>query len=159
MIKVLFVCLGNICRSPMAEGLFLHKVKKADLEGKIEVDSSGTGGWHAGERPDHRMRATASRHKVELPSRARKLILEDFALFDYVIPMDQSNMRDVFSLKGNEQEANAEILLMRQFDPLGKDQDVPDPYYGGQNGFEDVFEMLDRSTEELLAYIREQHGI
>ena len=156
MTKVLFVCLGNICRSPMAEGLFIQKVKEAGLEDQIEIDSAGTGGWHVGERADARMRQTAAKHGVDLPSRARKVKESDFRNFDYILAMDQSNLRDLEDLEGGVSGTKSRLFKMRHFDPLAHEADVPDPYYGGQRGFEDVYDMLDRSTEELLRFIREE---
>ncbi|MEM9986667.1 MAG: low molecular weight protein-tyrosine-phosphatase [Bacteroidota bacterium] len=150
MTRVLFVCLGNICRSPMAEGLFIEKVKQAGLLDQFEIDSAGTGGWHVGDRADPRMRQTAAKHGVELPSRARKVTQEDFRHFDYILAMDESNLQDLEALAEGVPDGTAQLYKMRYFDPQAPEADVPDPYYGGQRGFEEVYEMLDRSTEELL---------
>ncbi|MEO0584280.1 MAG: low molecular weight protein-tyrosine-phosphatase [Bacteroidota bacterium] len=158
-VSVMFVCLGNICRSPMAEGLFLDKVKKAGLETRIEVASSGTSGWHQGELPDRRMREVASRHKVVLPSRSQQLIPQDTVDYDYLIPMDGSNHMEVKRMVAETANSKAQVFKMRDFDPQAKGADVPDPYYGGDRGFEEVYEMLDRSTEALLAFIRVEKGI
>lgn len=156
MIHVLFVCLGNICRSPLAEGLFLHKVKEAGLDDQIIVDSCGTGGWHAGELADPRSREVARKYGIDLPSRARKLASSDFDQFDVILAMDQSNLRDLKNEASTAGGGKASIYLMRDFDPEGKGDDVPDPYYGGKQGFENVYQMLDRSTSELLTFIRNQ---
>ncbi len=153
MTKVLFVCLGNICRSPMAEGLFIDKVQQAGLTDQFEIDSAGTGGWHVGERADPRMRQTAAKHGVELPSRARKVNQEDFRYFDYILAMDGSNLRDLEALANGVPAGKAQLYKMRHFDPQAPEADVPDPYYGGQRGFEEVYEMLDRSTGQLLNHI------
>ncbi|MEM6263675.1 MAG: low molecular weight protein-tyrosine-phosphatase [Bacteroidota bacterium] len=152
-VRILFVCLGNICRSPMAEGLFLHLIKEKGLENEFVVDSAGTGGWHAGERADPRMRKTAAKHGVELPSRARKVELADFENFDYILAMDRSNYRDLKNLQQQVANSTAQVYLMRHFDPQAPDTDVPDPYYGGAEGFENVYQMLDRSVAELLEEI------
>ncbi|MEM6803898.1 MAG: low molecular weight protein-tyrosine-phosphatase [Bacteroidota bacterium] len=159
MVKVLFVCLGNICRSPMAEGLFLKQVKEAGLSDKIEIDSCGTGAWHVGDKADPRMRETASRHGINLLSRARKVEITDFREFDYIIPMDNSNLMNLQRMATHVPDIKAAIIKMRYFDEGNENADVPDPYYGGEQGFEDVFQMLDRSCAALLAFIREQHEI
>lgn len=153
MVRVLFVCLGNICRSPMAEGLFLHLVQEANLADQIEIDSAGTGGWHVGAPADARMRETAQRHGIYLPSRARQVTLKDFDQFDYILPMDQSNLADLHELQVRTPQARAKVIKMRHFDPEAPGADVPDPYYSGQRGFEDVYEMLERSCRRLLDYI------
>lgn len=159
MVNVLFVCLGNICRSPMAEGLFLHHLEAAGLSDQVRVDSAGTGGWHVGEPADRRMQQTAKSHGVHLPSRARKVRFSDFTEFDYILAMDRSNYRDLQELVSQTPDATAEVILMRHFDEKAPDAEVPDPYYGGAQGFEDVYQMLDRSTLKFMEYIREQHQI
>lgn len=158
MAKVLFVCLGNICRSPMAEGLFIREVEKAGLSDKFEIDSAGTGGYHIGERADPRMRETASRHGLELTSRARQFVAEDFHRFDLVLPMDASNRRNVERLRP-QGDGLAEVRLMREFDAEGSGLDVDDPYFGGPEGFEESYRVLSESAANLLAHLREKHGI
>lgn len=157
MVKVLFVCLGNICRSPLAEGLFLHKVQQAGLEGQFHIDSCGTGGWHIGNLPDPRSREVAGLHGITLPSRARKLDPSDFAEYDYILAMDRENKRDLEQARRQAPDGHAQILLMRDFDTQGKGEDVPDPYYGGTNGFHDVYDMLERSTTGLLLFIQNKN--
>ena len=150
--RVLFVCLGNICRSPLAEGVFLHLVREAGLSDRFEVDSAGTGDWHVGERPDSRASAVARRHGVELPSRARQVTPEDLETFDHVLAMDRENLRDLRRLA--PRGATADIRLLRAHDPLSAsedDGDVPDPYYGGPAGFDLVYDMVHRSCSALLA--------
>ncbi|MEM7370528.1 MAG: low molecular weight protein-tyrosine-phosphatase [Bacteroidota bacterium] len=155
MVKVLFVCLGNICRSPMAEGLFIHQVAEAGLSDQFEIDSAGTSGWHEGERADSRMRQTAGKYGIDLPSRSRPVKDSDFRNFDYILAMDESNLRDLQSRARNVTHASAHILKMRQFDDEAPNADVPDPYYGGRRGFDEVYEMLNRSTQQLLTHIQQ----
>jgi len=154
--SVLFVCLGNICRSPLAEGVFTHLVAEAGLEDRFEIESAGTGAWHVGERPDARAAMVAGQHGVELPSRARQITEDDLKRFDYVIAMDRENLRNIQRMAdamGDEVEAM--IHLLREFDPESGDGDeVPDPYYGGASGFENVYEMVHRSCRALLDRLR-----
>lgn len=155
--SVLFVCLGNICRSPLAEGVFLDRVRARGLGHRYRVDSAGTGGWHVGEPPDPRSVAVARRHGVDLPSRARKVAPEDLKRFDWVIAMDRENLADLEALK-DRTGGTAEIHLLRTFDPdPDGDDEVPDPYYGGDRGFDEVWEMVVRSAEALLDHL-EGHG-
>ena len=163
MIRVCFVCLGNICRSPTADGIMRHLVRQAGLQQVIEVDSSGTGGWHVGEPADSRARATARRRGFELPSRARKFARADFARFDYILAMDRSNLQDILALASDDRERDR-VHLFRGFDPeLGPEPrraaDVPDPYYGGPDGFAQVFDMCERTCAALLSHIRAQHDL
>ena len=147
--RVLFVCLGNICRSPLAEGILQHQLHEAGLP--AEVDSCGTGGWHAGERADPRSRDVAKRHGIELTSRARQLQHDDFARFDLIVPMDAKNEQDLH--KACPPEHRDKIRRLGTFDPQG-DADVPDPYYGGPRGFDDVYEQLDRSCRQIVEQLR-----
>lgn len=137
----------------MAEGIFIYLVKKAGLSHQIHIDSAGTGGWHVGAPADARMGETAAKHGIELPSRARQVTLEDFDRFDYIIPMDQSNLADLRELQVRKPHSRAQVIKMRHFDPDAPDADVPDPYYGGQRGFEEVYQMLERSCEMLLEFV------
>ena len=146
--RVLFVCLGNICRSPLAEGVFLHLVREAGLADRFEVDSAGTGDWHVGERPDARAAAVALRHGVELPSRARQVTRDDLDTFDHVLAMDRENLRELERMA--RPGARAEIRLLRAHDPVRDGDDVPDPYYGGPSGFDLVYDMVHRSCSALL---------
>ncbi len=146
--KVLFVCLGNICRSPMAEGIFKHKVEERGLTHLFEIDSAGTAAYHVGNLPDERMRETAYSHGILLNSKARQAVAEDLEEFDLILAMDKSNHRNLLKLALN---GNAEkVRLMREFDTKAESMDVPDPYYGGVAGFEEVYQILDRSCNQLL---------
>ena len=148
--KVLFVCLGNICRSPMAEGLFINKVHSLGIQDEFTIDSAGTAGYHAGGLPDQRMRETAKRRGIELRSRARQILPSDLLEFDIILAMDDSNYDNILQLSNGNH--HAEIIKMGKFFDESE-PDVPDPYYGGQKGFEDVFDMLDKSCDNLLEYI------
>ena len=146
--SVLFVCLGNICRSPLAEGVFLHLVAESGSSDDVVVDSAGTGAWHVGERPDPRSLEVAERHGIELPGHARRVTEEDFGRFDRIIAMDRSNLSDLESLRPADSDAVLELL--RDHDPDPGDGEVPDPYYGGDDGFDRVYHMVRRSCEVLL---------
>lgn len=148
--SVLFVCLGNICRSPLAEGIFTSLVAEAGLEDRFEIESAGTGAWHVGERPDARAEMVANQHGVDLVSRARQITEDDLHHFDYVIAMDRENLRNIQRM-ADASDADAAIHLLREFDPEGDTgAEVPDPYYGGASGFENVYEMVHRSCRALL---------
>ncbi len=153
MVKVLFVCLGNICRSPLAEGIFLQQVVDAGLDNRILVDSAGTSGWHIGQPPDPRSVDVALKNGIRLNSYGRKAVSQDFDEFDYIIAMDKSNYADLERIRQGAGDGAAKLYLMRDFDDKGKGQDVPDPYYGGTDGFDRVYEMLNRSCKNLLAEI------
>lgn len=150
MTKVLFVCLGNICRSPLAEALFKKHVAERGLESKYGIDSCGTAGYHIGDQPDSRSRANARLNGLEYTHAGRQVSENDFAEFDIIIPMDASNESNLRSIAT---AGNATIQLMRDFDPGFEGSDVPDPYYGGEQGFQNVFEILDRSTSNLLNFL------
>ena len=149
-IGVLFICLGNICRSPLAEGVFRHLVAARGLDDRFHIDSAGTGGWHVGEPPDPRSVDVARAHGIELTSTGRQVSADDMSDFDVLVVMDQQNKRDV----GHLQELygdSARLVLLREFEPQAPSLDVPDPYYGGPDGFDRVYEMVHRSCEGLLA--------
>lgn len=152
-ISVLFVCLGNICRSPLAEGVMLHHLSVAGIDGSVRVDSAGTGAWHVGESPDPRACAVAEMNGVTLNGSARWVVPEDFHEFDYVLAMDSANLRDLEHMQASS-GGDAHVALFRTYDPLGEgDSDIPDPYYGGSSGFERVFEMVDRTCRELVEHL------
>ncbi len=141
---ILFVCLGNICRSPLAEGVFLHLARERGIAERFLVDSAGTGSWHVGEQPDVRARAVAQRNRVQLVHRARVVDpASDVKRFHWLIPMDRANLRDLLDLGAPRDRTR----LLRSFDPslAGKadhELEVPDPYYGGEHGFDEVFRMV-----------------
>lgn len=156
MVNVLFVCLGNICRSPTAEGVFRHLVAAEGLDGSIAVDSAGTGAWHIGSPPDSRAQQAAKQRGVDLSGqRARKAISADFERFDYVIGMDNQNHSDLKALCPRGFEERLHLFL--DFAPgLGK-REVPDPYYGGDGGFDRVLDMVEQASQGLLDDIRAKH--
>jgi protein-tyrosine phosphatase len=145
-ISILFVCMGNICRSPLAEGLFRHRANERGVVDRFSVDSAGTGGWHVGEPADHRMRQVAEQRGVKLTSRARQIRAEDAARFDYIICMDRDNQRNVLRL-GIPPE---KVTLLLDYDPDSPVREVPDPYYGGSEGFDRVFSLVDAACKKLL---------
>lgn len=154
--RLLFVCLGNICRSPSAEGVMRSLVAREGLDGQIALDSAGTGAWHIGSSPDDRARRAASGRGVDLSGRARQVRPEDFESFDLILAMDRENERALQDLAGDEQE-RAKVRLLREFDPASVeagDLEVPDPYYGAKGGFEEVLDLVEAACEGLLAEIR-----
>jgi protein-tyrosine phosphatase len=156
MTRVCFVCLGNICRSPTAEGILLHLVEARGASERFLIESAGTGGYHVGEEPDPRTVRTARARGVHLPSRARKFEAGVFARFDYVLAMDGDNERFLQAL-APDAEGRAKVRLLRSFDndsPLGAG--VPDPYYGAGDGFERVFDICMRACQGFLAHVNGQ---
>ncbi len=149
---VLFVCLGNICRSPLAEGLFIHAARERGVLDRFDIDSCGTGDWHAGNPADPRSIAVARKHGIELPSRARQLrAAPDFERFEWVIAMDRSNQADLIA--AGSKQGRTHLMMAFHADHAGKPSkapDVPDPYYGGADGFDEVYEMLTGACEGLL---------
>lgn len=145
--RVLFVCLGNICRSPSAEGVFRAFVAERGLGAQVEVDSAGTGVWHAGELPDPRSRQAAAKRGYRLDSRARQVEADDFQRFDLIVAMDRDNLRTLHAMR----QGRARVCLLSEFLPPGSPPDVPDPYYGGTRGFEQVLDMIEAACEPLLA--------
>ena len=147
--KILMVCLGNICRSPLAEGIMHSKLSEDFI-----VDSAGTGGWHAGELPDKRSIATAKSKGLDITNqRARQFKKSDFDTFDHIFVMDNSNYKDVMALAPNEEAKSKVKLILNEIFP-GENVDVPDPYYGGQDGFENVYNMLDKACEEIARKLK-----
>ena len=155
--KLLFVCLGNICRSPAAEGVFLHQLNERGLNDRFVVDSAGTGGWHVGNPADRRMQAAASRRGIKLPSRARQISLDDLSTFDLVLTMDDDNLMAVQALaKEAGSRATASIKPMLSFARSFSEAEVPDPYYGGESGFEHVLDLLEDACSNLLDELSQQ---
>jgi len=150
MQKVLFVCLGNICRSPVAEGIMLHLIKERNLHKHWQVDSAGTAGYHVDEEPDHRTIKNAGKNGVDLSKlRARKFSTADFNFFDKIYVMDESNYQNVMSLT-NEPSHHKKIDFLLNVTHPGKNLPVPDPYYGNEANFEEVFQLVYSACEKLL---------
>jgi protein-tyrosine phosphatase len=148
--RILFVCLGNIIRSPLGEHMFAHLADKAGVGGKYETDSAGTSAYHIGEKPDARMRQVAAQNGLKYTGRARQVTQADFENFDLIIPMDSSNLSNLKWLARSQAEKE-KIYTMRTFDSQGNsNQGVPDPYYGGIDGFQVTFEIVKRSCQGLL---------
>ena len=149
--KILFVCLGNICRSPAAEGILKKKLKDRDLEKLFVVDSAGTGGWHVGNLADPRMRETALSRGIELTSRSRQIEENDLYEFDHILVMDKDNLHAVKLLTKNKlHSVKSKIKLILSYSKDSQLDEVPDPYYGGQNGFDKVLDLLDNAIDGLL---------
>ena len=152
--RILFVCMGNICRSPTAEGVFRALAEEEGVD--VGIDSAGTGGWHVGAAPDERATAAAAARGIGLTGAARQFDAGDFDRFDLIVAMDAENVAEMQRV-APDGEAAAKIRLLREFDPeaaAAGDLDVPDPYYGGPDGFEDVLDMVQRATRGLLEEVR-----
>ena len=153
-LSVCFVCHGNICRSPLAQGIMESLVRQEGLEKKILVSSAGVSGWHVGEPPDNRMQDTAQKHGISLNSHAQHFQVTDYNELDLILAMDKSNLNTLRSLK-SDSEAREKLFLFRSFDPQNDGNlDVPDPYYGGDQGFELVYEMVARTCPNILEHLK-----
>jgi protein-tyrosine phosphatase len=164
VLRLCFVCLGNICRSPTAEGIMLHLVREAGLSERFLVDSAGTAAYHVGERADPRSIQAAKARGVELPSVARAFTVRDFERFDLVLAMDEQNQKNLLVLAPT-QDARAKVKLLRCFDPKLSEGSpvgslsVPDPYYGGPEGFREVFDICHAACQGLLSELRREHAL
>ncbi|MDZ7716210.1 MAG: low molecular weight protein-tyrosine-phosphatase [Balneolaceae bacterium] len=152
--KICFVCLGNICRSPTAEGVFSHLVDERGLRPYFEIDSSGTSAYHIGESANSKSQQIAQQHGVTLDSKARQFKTSDFSYFDLIVAMDEENLRNIKQLDVQD-EYSYKIEKLRTFDPQPGDGNVPDPYYGGMQGFENVFQIVKRSCKNILDQLKE----
>jgi protein-tyrosine phosphatase len=150
-IKVLFVCLGNICRSPLAEAIFKHKIKEKGLEKFVEADSCGTANYHVDQRPDPRTLANAKKNGISIDHRGRQLKSNDLEHFDFIFAMDGSNHANILQMK-NASSHETKIALVRDFDPIEKGE-VPDPYHGNELHFQEVFDILNRTLDEFIAHL------
>ncbi len=153
MVRVLFVCLGNICRSPTAEGVFRALVERAGLNDRIEIDSAGTAAWHIGKSPDARAQAAAATRGYDLSSLCgRQVAVADFTRFDFVLAMDEENLANLLAMCPPEHRPKVRLFL--SFSTQWQDHEVPDPYYGGAEGFDHVLDMVEDAGQGLLAAIR-----
>jgi protein-tyrosine phosphatase len=154
--RILFVCLGNICRSPTAEGLMRHVLEQEGLTGEIEVESAGTGNWHVGSPPDRRATKAAAARGYELRGRARQVDVSDFRRYDLLIAMDRANRNELLMI-APDTRAREKVKMLREFDPecAGAERipDVPDPYYGPADGFDEVVDIIERSVRGMLEKI------
>ncbi|MGI8631878.1 MAG: low molecular weight protein-tyrosine-phosphatase [Solirubrobacterales bacterium] len=149
-IRLCFVCLGNICRSPTAEGVMRALVAERGVTDRVQIDSAGTGGWHVGHPPDERATDAAAQRGIELAGGARRFTADDFERFDLVLAADRANHRDLVAM-APDREAAAKVRLLRSYDPDAPDDaEVPDPYYGGERGFEVVLDQVQAACEGLL---------
>jgi protein-tyrosine phosphatase len=158
-VAVSFVCMGNICRSPTAEAVMRHLVAEARLDHAIDIDSAGTGAWHVGEERDRRSRAVAQRRGMPITGVARQFVRSDFDRFDLVLALDEENARELRRLAPND-DARAKVHLLREFDPeAAPGAEVPDPYYGGPEGFEHVFDICLAACRGLLDHLRKARDL
>jgi protein-tyrosine phosphatase len=153
MVRVLFVCLGNICRSPVAQGVFEELVKKEGFEGEISADSAGTGAWIVADAPDERAQTSAMRRGLDISKqKARRISPEDFDSFDYILTMDEENFRTVSSVGSG----SAEVRPFLDYASDSPETEVPDPYFGGERGFERVLDLVEEASEGLLEEIKKR---
>jgi protein-tyrosine phosphatase len=157
-IRVLFVCMGNICRSPVAEAVFRHQVSERGLDDRFHIDSAGTSGYHDGDPPDRRSTETARRRGIVLAGRSRRVTANDLNDFDYVIAMDAQNERELRRVLAASGGA-ARVHRLREWDPRPDDGDVPDPYYGGPHGFDNVHDIVERASAAFLDHVVREHGL
>ncbi len=158
VIRLCFVCTGNICRSPTAEGVMRHLVREGGFDGSVLIESAGTGSWHVGQRADLRSRTAAEARGYDLPSRAQQFTSRFFERFDYVLCADSDNREHLERLAPNE-NASSKIHMLRDFDPGSPPgSDVPDPYYGGPEGFDEVLDICEAACRGLLAHLKREIG-
>ena len=154
------MCLGNICRSPLAEAVFNRKIVEKGLDDKLVADSAGTSNYHIGADPDRRTFDVARKYGLALDHKGRQLNKQDFVEFDYILAMDAANYQDILYLYGDRgKESGPEIIKMRKFENDGTEKDVPDPYYGGESGFDNVYQILDRTIDNFIDYLIDKHQL
>jgi protein-tyrosine phosphatase len=156
--KILFVCLGNICRSPLAEAIFKHKIKQHRLEQYFVADSCGTSNYHIGDAPDARTISNARKNGVTIDHLGRQLCSQDLEDYDYVLAMDKTNYQNILRLS-NASDHALKVDLMRNYDSVSRGSEVPDPYYGGESHFQEVFDILDRSMEHFIEHLETKYDV
>ncbi len=160
MVRVLFVCMGNICRSPSAQGVFEHMVHNAGLQQQIKIDSAGTHAYHIGEAPDPRSQAVASKRGIDLSQqKGRRVDAQDFQQYDYILAMDEDNLAELLHACPSAQQNKVALFLSYADPKKTQETSVPDPYYGGDQGFEKVFDLIDLAAQGLLSHIQKQHKL
>ena len=148
--RLLFVCLGNICRSPIAQGVFAHVAAQAGVSDRFDLDSAGIGAWHIGNPPDARAMAAALERGIDLSDQtARQVRSEDFEAFDMILAMDQANLAELLDLAPQNRAGRVQLFLGPEYDPI--EREVPDPYYGGDEGFEEVLDLVEAGSRQLIA--------
>lgn len=155
-IRVLFVCLGNICRSPLGAAILKKKIRQKRWEHQVDVDSCGTSNYHIGAGADPRTVANATLNGVAIEHCARQLTADDLRRFDFIFAMDKSNYQNILKL-GNSIDLRQKVRLMREFDPKNPGAEVPDPYHGGEQDFQEVYDILDRSTAKFLEFLEKEY--
>ena len=155
-IKILFVCLGNICRSPLAEAIFKHKIKERNLQDSVDVTSCGTANYHVGDTPDPRTIKNALKNGVVIDHVGRQLSACDLESYDFIVAMDKSNHSNILKLE-NAKDHSHKIKLMRSFDLNPSGEEVPDPYYGDEAGFQNVFDILSHSVDSFIQFLEKEH--
>ncbi len=158
-IRVLFVCLGNICRSPAADNVFRHLVEEAGLSDHFEIDSAGTIDFHRGKGPDQRMIRAAQARGIVMTGQSRPVVPEDFLHFDFILAMDKSNLADLQQIRDRVEAPTATLQLFCDYCESFNHEEVPDPYYGGDEGFEEVLDLVTDGSEILLAACRRKLGV
>jgi protein-tyrosine phosphatase len=154
--KVLFVCLGNICRSPLAEAIFKAKISNKGWDHLVDADSCGTSNYHIGDMPDHRTLANARKNGIEIVHFGKQLSVQHLEDYDFILAMDESNLQNILRVNGPGRNAR-KVSLMRSFDPERNADAVPDPYYGTERDFQSVFEILDRSVDLFIQFLEKEH--
>lgn len=155
-VKILFVCLGNICRSPLAEAIFRHKIREKNLQDRVEVDSCGTANYHVGHTPDPRTIRNALKNGVTIDHFGRQLSGQDLDAYDFILAMDRSNHANILRLE-NAKHHTHKIKLMRSFDLNPAGEEVPDPYYGDEPDFQHVFDVLSHSIDSFIGFLEKEY--